>query len=253
VTNTPTFSELLSLIEDRATAFRAAARAAGPDFDARVPACPEWNVGELIAHVGEVHRSWAANVEVGGSKPASDEARGDVEPSGDLLDWSAKSTQILLDALRRAGPDKPCWTWWGFSASPQTVGAVARHQVQEAAVHAWDAQDSTGCAEPIRVDIAVDCIDEFLVVTLGAMREYVPWPHEPTRFRLEITEGSAWTVELSSEGATVGESADDVEATASGSASDLVLALYGRIPLDHLTVNGDLGVLERLFAWVNTE
>jgi uncharacterized protein (TIGR03083 family) len=253
VTNTPKFSELLNLIEDQARAFRAAAAVAAPDFDARVPACPEWNVGQLVAHLGEVHRSWAANAEVGGSKPASDEARGSVEPSGDLLDWSANSTQILLDALRRAGPDKPCWTWWGFSASPQTVGAVARHQVQEAAVHAWDAQNATGRAEPIPADIAIDSIDEFLVVTLGAMREYVPWPHQPTRFRLETPDGSAWTVELSRDGVTVGNNAGEVEATASGSASDLILALYGRIPLDRLTVNGDRGVLERLFTWVNTE
>jgi hypothetical protein len=52
-----------------------------------------------------------------------------------LLAWSAASTQLLLDALREAGPDRVnCWTWWGPSESPQTSGAVARHQLQEVIV-----------------------------------------------------------------------------------------------------------------------
>ena len=49
-----------------------------------------------------------------------------------VLAWSAASTQLLLDALREAGPDRGCWTWWGPSESPQTSGAVTRHQLQEA-------------------------------------------------------------------------------------------------------------------------
>ncbi|WUW17318.1 maleylpyruvate isomerase N-terminal domain-containing protein [Streptomyces sp. NBC_01465] len=58
--------------------------------------------------------------------------------------WSAESTAQLLGALREYGPDRDCWTWWGGSQSPRTSGAVARHQVQEATVHTYDAQTTVG-------------------------------------------------------------------------------------------------------------
>lgn len=45
----------------------------------------------------------------------------------------------MLDAMRAAGPDRGCWTWWGNSQAPETSGAVARHQIQEIAVHTYDA------------------------------------------------------------------------------------------------------------------
>ncbi|WP_268873564.1 hypothetical protein [Streptacidiphilus neutrinimicus] len=41
--------------------------------------------------------------------------------------------------------------------------------------------------------------------------------------------------------------------TARGSASDLVLALYGRIPMESLGVEGDREVLTRLRVWQPSE
>jgi hypothetical protein len=67
-----------------------------------------------------------------------------------LLAWSADSTEQLLSALREAGPDRGCWTWWGVSLSPQTSGAVARHQLQEVAVHTYDAQLTVGARSGCR-------------------------------------------------------------------------------------------------------
>jgi hypothetical protein len=42
-------------------------------------------------------------------------------------------------------------------------------------------------------------------------------------------------------------------ATVHAPASDLVLALYGRIPFDSLRVDGDRSVLAQLRAWSDTE
>ena len=49
-------------------------------------------------------------------------------------------------------------SWWPESAAPLTVVTVARHQVQEAAVHAWDAQSADGKPEPIPAAAAVDAV-----------------------------------------------------------------------------------------------
>jgi len=132
------FDDQLGYIADRSQALRAAAAAAGSE--ARVPSCPDWSVSDLVAHLGAVQLFWTAVVAAGPATDPPDQRQvGDQTPRGDLLEWSAAATAGLLGALRAAGPDRECWTWWQSAGAPMTAGAVARHQVQEAAVHALDA------------------------------------------------------------------------------------------------------------------
>jgi uncharacterized protein (TIGR03083 family) len=149
-----------------------------------------------VQHLGEVHRFWAAAVNAGpAAAPPAESASEGVETAPrerePLLAWSAASTQQLLDALREAGPNRGCWTWWGTSESPQTSGAVARHQLQEVTVHTYDAQPAT----------AAD------------------------------------------------EGPDVAFASARGTAAELVLALYGRIPIDSLQLDGDRRLFDLLRDW----
>ncbi|MFC4064357.1 maleylpyruvate isomerase family mycothiol-dependent enzyme [Actinoplanes subglobosus] len=250
MTSTPPFPELLALIEGRSAAFREAV-AAAPDLSVTVPGCPDWSLTDLVAHLGAVHRFWAAAVAAGDdSGPPSADQLGDREPHGDLLEWSATSTALLLAALRDAGPDAPCWAWWGASDAPLTSSAVARHQVQEAAVHAFDAQESIGKAEPLPAAVAVDGVSEFLQVGLGSLGA---WPHRPARVGFQAIEGPSWTLDLSPSGAKAdppasGEPVTRIQATA----SDLVLALYRRIPLADVRVDGDRSVAGELTEWAKS-
>lgn len=246
-----TFADYLTLIDDRSAALRSAAGAA-PDLEGRVPGCPDWTLDDLVFHISGVQRFWALVVtQADVSGPPTPEQRGDLEPSGDLLEWFGDSTRLLLDALRAAGPDTPAWAWWGASSAPPTAGAIARHQVQEAAVHAYDAQESIGKAEPLPAAVAVDGVAEFLTVGLGSMGA---WPHRPARIAFTATEGPAWTLDLSPSGATLDPAASgDPVATVHAPASDLVLALYGRIPFESLRVDGDRSVLAELRGWSDTE
>ncbi len=163
---TPAFEDLLALVEDRSAALRKSV-AGSPDPDVRVPSCPDWSLRDLVEHLTGVHRFWAAAVAAGPSEhppalaPASDTL------SADLLTRSATATQELIAALRAAGPAMGCWTWWGDSDAPMTSGAVARHQVQEAAVHAFDAQLATGTPQPVPAIVALDGIAEFIGVSHG--------------------------------------------------------------------------------------
>lgn len=263
----PRFADWLDLIEERSAALRKAAEAAGPQ--SRVPGCPDWTVRDLVAHLGEVQRFWAAVVAAGPAlRPPADEAVGDTSPSGDLLAWSGRSTAVLLEALRAAGPGTACWTWWAESGNPATAGAVARHQVQEAAVHARDAQEAAGAPEPLPAGLAVDAVDEFLHVGFGSMDG---WPNSPARVALIADEGAAWTLILDSTGASavrggphdgLGAGPDGGSrrapgggprpgATISGPASDLLLALYRRTPWDGgaLRVTGDSDLVRQLVVW----
>lgn len=247
----PAFPDWLQMVEERSAALREAVAAA--DLTARIPGCPDWTVRDLVAHVGQVQRFWAATVAAGPAlRPPSDEAVGATEPAGDLLAWSAASTALLLDALRAAGPETPCWTWWAESGNPATSGSVARHQVQEAAVHARDAQEAAGAPEPLPPALAVDAVDEFLHVGFGSMDG---WPHSPARVALVADEGAAWTLILDATGASAvrGGPGDGPApgATVEGPAGELLLTLYRRAPWDGgaLRVSGDTALVRQLVVW----
>ncbi|WP_435175661.1 maleylpyruvate isomerase family mycothiol-dependent enzyme [Actinacidiphila sp. bgisy145] len=259
------FSDWLELVADRSAALRKAAEAA--DARARVPGCPDWTVHDLVAHVGQVQRFWAAAVTAGPATrppdphpdpttdPSSDPASakdGALLPPGELSAWSARATAALLDALRAAGPDRECWTWWAAPGRPATAGTVARHQVQEAAVHARDAQDAAGAPEPLPPALALDAVDELLQVGFGTMDG---WPHAPARVALVSTEGPAWTLILDATGASavrVGPGDGPApDACLTGSAGELLLCLYRRVPWNSgtLRVSGDPAPVRQLAVW----
>jgi uncharacterized protein (TIGR03083 family) len=205
----------------------------------------------LVQHLGEVHRFWAAAVSAGPApEPPAGTEGADTTPREleAVLAWSAASTQQLLDSLSAAGPDRGCWTWWGMSESPQTSGAVARHQVQEASVHTYDAQLTAGAPQPLPADAALDGIGEFLTTCCSGPD---PWPHEAAVLGYHAAEGPSWRLSLSADGAwtTRPPAPGTVTATARGTASDLVLALYGRLPVGSLQLDGDPRLFELFRDW----
>ncbi|MET7288031.1 maleylpyruvate isomerase family mycothiol-dependent enzyme [Streptomyces sp. NPDC005573] len=257
------FPVLLRLIDERSTAFRTTV-ASAPSLDGQVPTCPEWTLFDLAEHIGEGRRDWAATV-AAGPAPAKSTAEGAPAAPRDreaLLAWLAESTEQLVDALRKAGPDRGCWAWWETLQSPHTTGAVARHQLQQMAVHTYDAQITAGAPQPLPEEIALDGIDEFLstcVTTTSA------WPHKPAAIDFHASEGRSWRLTLDGDGArstrlpgpgtlsatAAGQDPDPVSTSVSarGTADELVLVLHGRIPFDSLETDGDRQIFDQLSAW----
>jgi uncharacterized protein (TIGR03083 family) len=198
------------------------------DLSAPVPTCPAWDAQALVEHLGEVQYFWATILGQGGERP---EGIALPDPPGDragLLEWFAGGTDALVTAIGQVAPTAPTWTWWG---EPATAGAVARHQVQEAAVHRVDAELITGERTPLAPAVAVDGVGEFLEVMLD-----IPDSAVVPQVGLRATDtGGSWQVGNSAPGVTV-----------RGTASDLVLVLYGRISLDSVAVDGDRGEATRL-------
>ncbi|MGV9266211.1 maleylpyruvate isomerase N-terminal domain-containing protein [Kitasatospora sp. NPDC003701] len=259
--NTLDFPALLRLIDERSTAFRAAV-AAAPGLDAQVPTCPEWTLFDLAQHIGEGRRDWAATV-AAGPAPAKSAAEGAPAVPREreaLLAWLAESTDQLLEALREAGPDRGCWTWWGASQSPPTCGAVARHQLQQMAVHTYDAQITIGAPQPLPGEVALDGVEEFLLTCVATTSA---WPHKPTAFDFHATEGRSWRLTLDGDGArttrlpapgsTPASAADEgpetVGVSVRGTAGELVLFIYDRIPAGSLQLDGDAGLFDLLRDW----
>jgi uncharacterized protein (TIGR03083 family) len=203
----------------------------GADFDLTVPSCPDWTIRDLIVHIGEVQRFWAGNLRAQDAsspwrappdRPASD---------ADLVSWMRASTDLLLSALRDVGAASPCWTWWG---QPLTSGAVGRHQVQEAAVHRWDAELTLGTRAPLNEAVALDGVAEFLEV-MGAAGA-ISLAGSVTLVATDT--GSEW---LAGEGTAS-------RAVVRAAASDLVLLHYRRLPLSSADTEGDTELAESLLG-----
>lgn len=198
-----------------------------------VPSCPEWTFEELAWHLGVVQRFWAVNL-LARSTAAPVETHDDdiASESATFAAWCRDSTAQLIDALDALAEDSPCWTWWG---EPASAGAVARHQVQEAVVHAWDAANALGVATALPLDAALDGVAEFLYVH---------------RSDLVVPSAKAITFHASNADASWTLGAGETT-TISASASDLVLYLHGRRPLTEMTVTGDAAVVHATLAGVD--
>jgi len=208
--------DYLRAVSGGAEAFSSAARAT--ELSAAVPACPDWTMADLIWHLGEVQHFWTQIVDRRLQSP--DQVAREHRPADpDLGDWFDRVAARLVEALGGADPDTEVWTW----SDQHSVGWVQRRMAQETAVHRWDAQSAGGGGEPIAADLAVDGVDEFV-------RFMVPdGPPVLDQVRLTASEGGQW--DLGPAGGRRVELA--------GGASDLLLVLWRRLPLERIEVRGD--------------
>jgi uncharacterized protein (TIGR03083 family) len=218
----PATGEHISWIEADSGAFAEALDAV--PLDVRVPGCPDWSLRDLARHLGRVQRFWAGVVRVGADTEPNFTAE-QPTPKDDfgIASWMRESTADLVDALRTTPADTPAWVWWRDN---RTVGAIARHQVQEAAVHRWDAQSAAGAPEPIASEAADDGIAEFV------------W------LARQLRDPAPITFVATDSGRSFRVSDSEPVVTVSASASDLVLCCYRRIPVAAVTVDGDAAVLD---------
>ncbi len=216
-------------IERESAAFAAVIDAGS--LDARVAGCPEWSLRELAWHLGNVQQMWTTTVLAGVDvmPDLGEEPPGPTDAVA-LAAWMRASTDGLLDALRSTAFDTPAWAWWKID---HTVGAIARHQVHEAAVHRWDAQSAVGAPEPFARTEADDGIDEFVWIA----RQF----GEPAPVAFVATDS----------GQSISVADVPPLVTASAPASDLVLLLYRRISPDAVRVEGDRATLDAFLTAVD--
>jgi uncharacterized protein (TIGR03083 family) len=202
--------------------------AEGADPDARVPSCPEWSVRDLVLHLVQVQYFWALIVENLVTDVAELRKLEHPDPPDDykeLVALGRQMTERMASALANADQSARVWSW----ADRDDVAFVTRHQVQEVAVHSWDLGNALGDPSPIPSDIADDSIDEFLRVSMPSRDD---WKPGMDIVHLHTTDTNRdWLLEPSGNVEDRGGSAD---VTLSATASDLLLALYRRIPMDDI-------------------
>lgn len=237
------------------------AAAARLGLDAEVPSCPGWTVKTLLNHTGRVHAWAAATVAAGqlaGFPPRPDE----VTP-----EWFEEGLAELCGTLQAADPDAEVGNHLG---APGRAIFWHRRMANETAVHRWDAEAAHAVTTPIDPGVAVCGIDEILDV-------YVPRALAQNQdadlggsLHVHATDvdgtetgarngnadndadndggnGGEWLVRIEAGRATVTRQHEKGDLAIRGTASDLLLLLWGRLDATEgpFETFGDAAVLDR--------
>jgi uncharacterized protein (TIGR03083 family) len=207
---------------------------------APVPSCPEWDVAELVWHVGNVRHFWR---EIVARRLQDPEAvtRPPRPSEDDLLDWFSDGVDQVAAILEETDPATAVWTW----APRQDVAFVQRRMAQETAVHRVDAQLAAGPPEPIEAMLAADGIDEFLTLFFAAQAD----KDGGESVHLHATDAPGeWVVVVRDGTVSVEREHGKGDAAVRGPASDLLLLLWRRVSPEDVEVVGDGEALRRFLA-----
>ncbi|MBP2340519.1 maleylpyruvate isomerase family mycothiol-dependent enzyme [Saccharothrix coeruleofusca] len=235
----------MAVLEAYSASFTSAVEGA---LDRPVPSCPGWTVDDLVEHVAEVQAWWTTAVLAKGEYPDEEAARRAADTGPDrVAGWREINARYL--AVQQTYPaDGPVWTWWN-EARCDTAAALASRQAHEIVVHCWDARNAVGAVEPIPADIAADGVGEFLERFLRGGE----WAR-PFLLRLAAVDAPAsWSV--ASTGGAPALVAEEVpeaivpDAVVRGTAEQLYLLLWRRLPVSGVAVEGDAALVAEFLAW----
>ncbi|KUN01654.1 hypothetical protein AQI95_30255 [Streptomyces yokosukanensis] len=228
----------------------------GADLSATVPTCPDWSLEDLVRHMGGALRWVDTLVRTRAQENVPAEriplAKGP-EKQGDaaaLDEWLAETGDLVVAALREAGPDTAVWAWAGVANS----AFWARRMAHEITVHRADATLAAGLPYEVAPDIAVDALDEWLQLVQWVQRNM---PHDAAKdlrrpgssIHLHATDpalNAEWLIELGEESIAWRRGHEKATVALRGPVTSVLLAFYRRLPLDSpgLEVLGERELLE---------
>lgn len=221
---------------------------ADADLSLRIAACPRWWLSDLVWHLTWVHDLFRFVVRERATWPKAYER----PPRPDrplLLPAYRVSFAGLMEELRQADPDTEVWTF----TDDHSVRFVIRRMAHETAVHRWDAEVAVGCETSIDPDLASDGIDEFLTHFVQVADDDAAPIAGSVHLHCTDVPGE-WTLYAATDDAgaptfrLVREHAKG-DCALRGTASDLLLVLWRRLPVERIDVVGDAEVAARFLAY----
>jgi uncharacterized protein (TIGR03083 family) len=207
------------------------------DLETRVPSCPGWSLTDLALHVSGVHRWAYAAVVTGapGTEPVGPSDR------AALVEWFDAGAAQLLDILAETDPATPTWT---FGPKPRTVQFWVRRQPHETSMHLGDAQRALGIPTATPPEFAADGVDEVVTVMFPRQvrLERIPPLVHGVRLRARDVD-STWVL--------AGDGTDPTApyvATVTGTAHELLLAVWRRLDAETLDIEGDADAVRAAFG-----
>lgn len=209
------------------------------DLDARVPACPDWDVADLAFHIGRVLDRFRR---IAGQRLTErDQVKqiGRVERPDDdtaLPGWFRERVAEMDEVLSDLDGDEPVWN---FTRAPHVGAWVPRRMHHELVVHRHDLEEAIGQTSPIDAEVARDGVDELLTVLSTAGTRW--GADEPASLQVvDDTTGRTWRLRLGpGERAVPDTESGAADVYLEGSPEVLLLVLWRRRPLDAVTMTGD--------------
>jgi uncharacterized protein (TIGR03083 family) len=223
-----------------------AALVAGAELTRPVPTCPEWTFEDLVAHVGRGLR-WAAAVTTQRTFVPFHlvpEAALPAEPAP----WVRSAAELLVSAVAGNGAGNPAWTW----IEDQRACFWLRRMTHELAVHRADAAATVGVPYDVEPGLAADGVTEFFELIPARLRGN---PSPALRnlagtgetLHLHATDGAGdWRLTRTPHGLALADHPGPADVTVRAPAADLMLVLYGRLPVAKVEVLGDAALFEHV-------
>jgi hypothetical protein len=177
----------------------------------------------------------------------------DPDVSGDLLVQLHRSFQAMSAEFDARPASEPAPHWY---EPDQTVGCLVRRMAHETVVHRVDAELAAGWdIAAVPEDLAIDGVDEVLVVMLGFWsqtepEEFADLPGDgdgdgpPVRVS---SGGASWLLTPTARGVTIAPGgAGEAVATVAGDPHAMLLWLWGRADDTAVTTTGDPAAVTRL-------
>lgn len=228
----------------------AAAGAKGLEPD--VPCCPGWSVNDVVLHVAELHAHKADLINGGWVEESP--PRPSLPDGMDPLEWYRRGAAHLYQALESADPSAPANTF----GRDRTVGFWFRRMAHETLVHRVDAEQAHGYESGVDPDLAVDGVAELFDVFVSGHPVWARFQPGEDVIRIDLADRS-WNVRLgkfigSKSGrdyvvrTTMEESGAEPGAVVTGEPDRVLLWMWGRAPIDDVTVTGDPDVADNFRA-----
>ena len=238
-------------------------QAAQRDLSAPVPSCPGWTIATLLTHLAAFvyapriqalrHLPEDFRVQSYTDRGLPPEFKQWVEaeqedltllPPG-LVSLFERTAADLEAALRAAAPEQPIRTWW---KPQQNVGFLHRRMALETLVHRWDVQAAFGTPEPLEADLAADGVDEALEIFVPRRVREAAHARIPSgeTYHFHRTDGPGeWLLRFAPGAPVLTREHAKGDIAIRGTAADLFLWIWDRIPEDSLEVYGDTALLGR--------
>ncbi|EIF00027.1 maleylpyruvate isomerase family mycothiol-dependent enzyme [Saccharomonospora glauca] len=212
-----------------------------------VPTCPGWTLGEVVRHVGDVHRA-ASQWLLRGEAPRR--WRREPYPGQTVQSYLREGAEALCEVIAAREPSAPAATWWD---GDPTIGFWCRRMAHETTVHRVDAERAAGVENSeIPHDIALDGIDEALLLWFGHRLPMLGVTATRPASVAVAAGGCRWIARMTPEStvawrSTAGE-VEGADAVVSGEPARVFLWLWGRQGPGAVTVTGDDDAAGQLWA-----
>ena len=241
-------SDYIGFVASEGESFAAASESGELNVD--ITPCPDWDMRDLVRHLGLIHLWAAANVacptddwldvdaltDLAGHWPQLASSWPD---DTELVSWYRETNANLVRVLESAPADVECFS---FLPAPTPLTMWARRQASEIAIHRFDAECSRGITSHFDPQFAADMLDELLSGFAPRPREIAVSDERVLHVHAQDVD-EHWYLTIGPQGFTTSRDGDVADLTATGTAAELYLYLWNRTPDSSVALAGDTDLM----------